>query len=422
MTAPAAGRWSAGRARPRVLFLATSYPVYEGAAEGVFVARLAESLIPFVRVLVLAPCPPAAAKRSPRARGRKRVRVVCLRYAPARLRLLAQGPGGIPASLARRPWLWVLVPALLWAMFVGARRALRGACLLHAHWAVCGAVGGLAARLRGRPVVTTLRGEDVNRAARSFVHRLVLRACVALSSRVVVVSEALAQRVRRLVQAADPIVIPNGVGPEFFELDPPSRGDHFEVLFIGSLIPRKRPDLLVEALRTVPGARLTLLGDGPERPHLESMARAEGLSRRVRFMGQVAPERVLEYLSSAEAVVVSSEREGRPNALLEAMAAGRAVVVSDFDGAAEVVEDGVSGLMFPRGDADALAARLRSLQEDPAMARRLGQAARARMRSLGLRWEDTAARYARLYEELLSEHGGVAGEDGMERGGRNGAA
>ena len=159
-----------------------------------------------------------------------------------------------------------------------------------------------------------------------------------------------------------------------------------ELLAVARLVHQKGLDLLIQAFARLPdpaeGAwRLVLVGDGPERKSLEAMALREGLGDRVVFEGfQPNPS---SYMARASIFVLPSRFEGMPNALLEAMAAGLPVIVSDASpGPLEMVEPGVHGLVVPSDNADALAAALARLMADPALRQHLGEAGRARLRSL----------------------------------------
>ena len=154
---------------------------------------------------------------------------------------------------------------------------------------------------------------------------------------------------------------------------------------VARLVPQKGLDVLIAALPLLSGAAaawpVTLVGDGPERGTLQQQAQDLGVSDRLQFMGfRPDPER---FLADAAVFVLPSRFEGMPNALLEAMAAGLAVVVTDASpGPLEVVEPGVSGLVVPSDDPVALAAAMHELAVDPERCRRMGAAARARIASL----------------------------------------
>lgn len=172
---------------------------------------------------------------------------------------------------------------------------------------------------------------------------------------------------------------------------------------VASYTPAKRLDRLVEAFALVarahPTARLELIGDGPGRAALEAQVRAAGLADRVCLHGfEGDPERLYPAF---DIVALSSEREGLPNALLEAGVAGRAMVATAAGGAGEIVIDGETGLLVPVGDGAALAAALGRLAADAALRDRLGEAARRHVeRVFGM--DRFVAQFAELYEERVA--------------------
>ena len=151
------------------------------------------------------------------------------------------------------------------------------------------------------------------------------------------------------------------------------------------LVPQKGIDVLISALGQTVGAAqnwtLTLVGDGTEREVLEQQVQQAGLQKQVLFLGfRSDPQK---FLLQAGVFVLPSRFEGMPNALLEAMAARLAVIVTDASpGPLEVVEHGVSGLVVPSDDPFALAAAMDRLAADPALRERLGTAARDNLRQL----------------------------------------
>jgi len=387
----------------RVGVLTTSYPVEDGSASGIFVQRLLRSFPSSIEPTVLAPAPP---HRSGWVEG-ARPRVFAFPYAPPRWRRLAHEPGGIPVALRRNPLLWLMVPPFLAAFLAAARRLARESDLLLANWAPSGAVGGVAARAAGVPLVTVLRGEDVTALARSRWRRAAVAAALARSDRIVCVSEAIRDAViRAFPRHRDRIVfIPNGVAAADPPHRPRRRGAPLTAITVGSLVPRKRLDTVLHAVASLPredAVQVLVVGDGPQRSELERLASSLGLVRRVRFTGMVAPEEVPRRLATADVFVLASESEGRPNALLEAMAAGLPVVATRIPGVRELVDHGVTGFLFDVGDAAGLAAALGRLRDDPGLRARLGAAGRRRIAELGLTWERTGLAYARLFTEVLA--------------------
>jgi glycosyltransferase involved in cell wall biosynthesis len=270
-------------------------------------------------------------------------------------------------------------------------RVLRAARpdVLHCQDRRAGLVGRTLGRAAGaRGVVYTLHGvpESLgplvpgNLAAapvrrRDRLYYLTLERWLARlgGGRVVVPSEALARYVTDHVgvPAASVDVVRNGVDTARFR--PAARAPvarPLRVVWLGLMVPVKRLDVLLAALRDVPDVTAVLAGDGPLRAEVERGAR--GLA--VELPGFVADPAPL--LAGADAFVLPSAAENCPLALLQAMATGLPVVASRVGGIPEVVSDGATGLLVPPGEPAALAAALRSLA-DRDLRTRLGGAARA---------------------------------------------
>jgi glycosyltransferase involved in cell wall biosynthesis len=135
--------------------------------------------------------------------------------------------------------------------------------------------------------------------------------------------------------------------------------------FAGRFGPQKALDVLVDAVSRVDGVTLLLAGEGE----------APAAGERVRFLGALPRERVLELFAAADASVLSSSWENFPHAVVEALAVGTPVIATRVGGVPEVVEDGVNGLLVPPGDAAALAEAVRRFFADGALRGRLRAAA-----------------------------------------------
>ncbi|HET9196890.1 MAG TPA: glycosyltransferase [Solirubrobacterales bacterium] len=171
------------------------------------------------------------------------------------------------------------------------------------------------------------------------------------------------------------------------------------VLTPARLNAQKGHDTLLAAIAELPEALFLLAGEGPERERLEARAAELGVAERVRFLGR--REDVPQLLAACDVFCLPSLYEGSSLAVLEAMAAGIAIVSSAIGGTEELIDDGRSGLLVPPGDAPALAAALRRLLEDPQLRKDLAAAARERV-DTGLRREQNAERVEAVYRELLA--------------------
>ena len=171
-------------------------------------------------------------------------------------------------------------------------------------------------------------------------------------------------------------VIMNQADARFF--DRPARKEPCDIVAVGRLTAQKNHALLIRAYAALGPVedRLLIYGEGELRAELEALIRELGLEGRVLLPG--LSEDVARDIENAKLFVLPSDYEGMPNALLEAMALGLACISSDCPcgGPKELIEDGVSGLLFPVGDREALSACLRRLLEDGETRRVLALAAR----------------------------------------------
>ena len=186
-----------------------------------------------------------------------------------------------------------------------------------------------------------------------------------------------------LFQARQLALLPNPLPMPVVPVSVGSAGDRQGFVSVARLVPQKGIDVLIRALAQTTGAArdwtLNLVGDGPEREALQRQVQQAGLQEQVQFLGFRSDPQT--FLLQAGVFVLPSRFEGMPNALLEAMAAGLAVVVTDASpGPLEVVVDGVSGLVVPSDEPAALADALDRLAAQPQLRERLGAAAREALR------------------------------------------
>jgi glycosyltransferase involved in cell wall biosynthesis len=155
------------------------------------------------------------------------------------------------------------------------------------------------------------------------------------------------------------------------------------------------------AVPTVPGAMLVLVGDGPQRAELESLARELGLGPlRIRFIGRVDIREVPSWLRASDVFALTSPSEGFSCALLEAMAAGLAPVVSDIPANRQLVDPEIQGLTVRFDDDAAIGEALMRLFGDPALRLQMGQAARRRVVE-NYSTAQVVDRYERLFAEVI---------------------
>jgi glycosyltransferase involved in cell wall biosynthesis len=191
------------------------------------------------------------------------------------------------------------------------------------------------------------------------------------------------------------VEIPDDVGRQL-------RNGVVRFVSMGRLDADKAVDQTIRAFAGLPDhipAHLTILGDGPCRPELEALSRRLGQEERIVFTGAV--EDVAPYLEEADVYLSTSVSEGMSNSLLEAMSRGVMPVVSRVSGADDLIEDGVSGFLFPPGDETALATRLeKSLAMTAERRRATGEVARAAIRAR-FTLDKVVEGYLALYRKLI---------------------
>ena len=232
--------------------------------------------------------------------------------------------------------------------------------------------------------------------------------------RVIAVSQPIKAELVRTGSDPDKItVINNGIDHRRFRRDPSRRdavrrelgfapGD-IVVGAVGRLESEKRFDLLLEAIaelrRSHPSVILAIAGEGRLRPELEAAIARLGLGSGARLLGHRTDVIALHH--AFDIFVQSSEREGTPNAVLEAMALETPAVATDVGGTGELMTDDVHGLLVPRHDVAALRDAFARVLTDPEAARNRAAAARARVES-ELSFEQRMRKVEIVYEELIA--------------------
>lgn len=244
-------------------------------------------------------------------------------------------------------------------------------------WPAAGIAPGL--RARGLPCVINGRGSDVLAVAADPRLAPELAACLQAADGLCAVSEDLLRTMERLAgEGRRGDLVPNGVELETFALRDraASRAElglaasGVLVLVVGHLIERKDPLLALEVFARarpgwVAGATCAFFGRGPLAGALERAVRARGLGADVLRRGEVAPAELARWYGAADALLLTSHREGRPNVVLEALASGRPVVATAVGGTPELLGPFRARMLVEGFDPEALAERLRDVVADP---------------------------------------------------------
>jgi glycosyltransferase involved in cell wall biosynthesis len=279
--------------------------------------------------------------------------------------------------------------------------------VIHVHWPVPLALWGWAARRAHRSaVVLTFYGIELRWVKRSltFLKGFVRWAC-RWADRVVAISSETAREIRELVDVpveVIPYTTPFPGHPEPRALT--SRdGKLVTILFIGRLIELKGLAFLIEAaalLRDRVNTRIVAIGIGPERERLEALARDRRVA--VDFRNKVPDAELQQAFLTSDVLVLPSiidargDTEGLGVALLDAMSYGIPAIGTRVGGIPDIIEDGVSGLLVPPANPEALAAAIERVARDPGYAQRLAHAGRERLRTR-FSWDVITKRWDAVY-------------------------
>ena len=395
-------------ARPRLLVIASTFPGRAGDGTPPFIRNLALQEARYFDTLVVVPRVPGA----PRRETVGGMRIERFAYFPRRFEDVAHG--AILENVRGRPSRLLQVPFLLLFEALAVARAVRRhrPDVVHVHWLIPQGVVALVAARRVPWMLTTLGGDLYalrGRAARWLKRRVVRRASVVTAMNV-----DMCRRIEELGAPADRVhVVPMGADIDRVRqcvvgVEPvPGR-----LLFAGRLVEKKGLAVLLDALErltaTAPDVQwqLQVVGDGPLRDQLAQ--RAARCGDRVTFRGSLTADGLSRAMGESQLVVLpsvpaaSGDQDGLPVVLLEALAAGRAVVASRLPGIDEAVVDGESGLLVPAGDPGALASAIERVLGDPQLRDRL--AAGAAARADGYSTDALAERYCALLLALAPQH------------------
>ena len=270
---------------------------------------------------------------------------------------------------------------------------------------------GMAAVLLGKvlgvPVTVSARGTDINLFSSFLLIRPMIRWTLKQSAAAIAVSAALKEKMKELdIDLGKIHVIPNGVDAASFQAIPREDArrklglaqDGPVLVSVGSLIPEKGHQLLIQALGHVvgihPGLRLYILGEGPFRAKLENLAAELGLNERVQLLGKRRHEELPLWFSAADASCLLSSREGWPNVVSESLACGTPVVGTRVGGIPEILHSPELGVLVEQ-TSESVAAGIERVLAKPWNREEISRQTRART------WEIVAAEV----EDVLRAHG-----------------
>lgn len=381
----------------KILILTTSYPRTPDDEAGIFVARLIAGLNTHnILGTLLVPHD----QHEPTLEQQGGICIKRFSYGVFSKGRLAFGAGIIP-NLRRNPFLALQAPGLLFAFAFQALTLRQRYDILHCNWAITAIPGMIAGLLTRKPYVITIRGEDL-RLLRNLFLRKVLALPFHFAAAITCVSDSTASELTEHYPGYRKkiVTVLNGVSaPEpdpdayaLFQAAHPELQDGKIAIFIGTIIPRKQVHVLVEtfASKQFSDWKLLILGrllDTTYVARIMAAVREANCSERILLKGAVSPAEIPLYLKRADVYVSASEHEGRPNSVLEALAIGTPIILSNIEAHREIVTEFKTGSLFEPGNCKALAGQLASIPDKKTP---------TEIRS----WADSAREYLELFNQI----------------------
>jgi glycosyltransferase involved in cell wall biosynthesis len=385
----------------RLLIFSPYFPPHVGGLEG-YVSDLDQALLDSGEVAALTVFTPRLPPESPAIERRADGHVI-VRY-PA-FELIPNFPV---------PQLW---RRAFWSALHSADPARHDLFVSHTRFFLSSTLALVCARIARRPLLHVEHGSDfvqlsgrAQRAAARIYDLVLGRLLLRRADGVIAISRAAAAFVKRLANR-DAQVVYRGMWTERLALVALDQhvlewaDGRVVITFAGRLIDGKGvPDLLNAFARldgAGAGAVLCIVGDGPRRQDIESLAESLGVADRVLMLGYLSEDRAWSVVRSSDIVANPSYTEGLPTSVLEAALLGKAVLASDVGGTREIVTDGEGGLLFAPRDLDGLHAALARLVGDADLRVRLGAMARSEAEGR-FDWGVSASHFAEIARGLTA--------------------
>jgi len=385
----------------KVCIVTTAFPRWPEDDRGTFVIGAARALrAQGVDVRVVSIHSPGAKTRE----SFDSIDVIRPRYLwPERLEILQRDSGGMPIMLRKNRLLWLAIPPFFAAQAIATARYARDCDLIHANWTLSAAVAWATSAFHRRPFIATVQGSDIFETRRlailKWLNRIALRRC----SRILALSQSLADATFALGLPRDRIeIVPNGVDTRRFQPSPDTREPL--ILTVGSLIERKGMKYLIQAMPQIlyhcPNYRLVIVGEGPLWSSLSDLAQSLGVADRITITGYQTHAQVSDWMRRASLFVLPSVEEGLGVVLLEALATGIPCVATRVGGIPDVITQDV-GVLVPPADPAALAVSVSDLLRDPIRLDIMrGNARRHAVEQYS--WDVIAGRLIKIYEATLA--------------------
>ncbi len=390
----------------KILLVSNIFPNSAEKERGVFTYRIAMALRALCRVDVVAPLPWVPPILRKKNKGKYAHAQVPVREEISGLRVYHPRYVVIPRVLGFMHPVFMFGPLLRLVKRLDRQNQID---LISAHWIFPdGVAAGWVARKLGKPIILTALGCDINYYPTLTFRKSQIKGALRMADAVTVKGNSLKEKVLDLQVPDEKVfLIPNGIDLHRFHIMDRSaarqelgiHGNGPFLLTVGSLDEVKGTCYLLEALNKMADAlkalpHLLMVGDGPLKQALFSQAQSLGLTRQITFFGRRPHHEIPIWMNAADLFCLPSIREGRPNALMEALACGTPAVASGVGSVPEIINEG-NGRIAQAGDPENLRRQILVCLN------RSWDRKTIRESVLGFTWEQCASLYMRTFQKVL---------------------
>lgn len=386
--------------KKKLLVTGTTFPRWEGDTEPRFVLDLSEALTEYFDVTVLVPATPGA-KKNEIMNG---VNVERYHYFPIHEWETLCYPGAIVPRIKEKKIRALLVPFLCISLWWNLFKRRNKYDVVHAHWLL---PQGIVQSFLKMPYIVTGHGGDVGSLNQGILKKFKIR-CLTRAKSITVVSNALKEKVKKMVPDEDVYVISMGCdtsrfGKQYRQENYFNQNGKKVVLYVGRLAEKKGVKYLIEAVDDI-DCKLVIVGDGPLREELQNQAKRTKID--VEFLGSKTHDELKVIYASADIFVAPSitakdgDVEGVPTAIMEAMASGLPIIASDSGGISELIKDGENGILTEEKNISQLSENIKLILDNEELAKQFAK--EASVSSKQIDYTELAKKYADLIMKCVN--------------------
>ncbi len=383
--------------KKKILVTASTFPRWENDTEPRFVLDLCRHMQKWFDITVLVPSAPGA-KAKETLEG---VNVIRYHYFPIHKWETLCYPGAIVPRIKEKKIRILLVPFLLFSLYLQLFRILGDFDMVHVHWLI---PQGIVQMLFHKPYLVTGHGGDVTSLNTGILKAMKVH-CLKRAEHVTVVSNDLKAQVENLLPGLECSVVSMGVDTSKFGKQYAVNGyfgqqEKKVVLFVGRLAEKKGVTYLIEAMREI-DAVLIIAGDGPLKQTLMEQAKEQG--EKIKFVGAQKHEILKIMYASADVFAApfitaeNGDKEGLSVVILEALASGLPIVSCKVGGVGELLQDRKTALLCEEKSVSQLRGAIAALLDNPELGKELSANGMEVVREYD--YEEIARKYAMLMEK-----------------------